>query len=75
MKTIIQICWATVIAVSAITLTVPAHAEVKTKQVCKDVVDKQGKPVKNKDGSVKQACKTIKVHKKLEGTPVPSPKK
>jgi len=74
MKTIIQICWATVIAVSAITLTVPAHAEVKTKQVCKDVVDKQGKPVKNKDGSVKQACKTIKVHKKLEGTPVPDKK-
>jgi hypothetical protein len=74
MKTIIQICWATVIAVVAITLTVPVHAEVKTKQVCKDVVDKQGKPVKNKDGSVKQACKTIKVHKKLEGTPVPDKK-
>jgi hypothetical protein len=74
MNAIIRICWATVIAVSAITLSVPVHAEVKTKQVCKDVVDKQGKPVKNKDGSVKQACKTIKVHKKLEGTPVPDKK-
>ncbi len=46
----------------------------KTKQVCKDVVGKDNKPVKNKDGSVKQACKTIKVHKKHEGTEIP-PKK
>jgi azurin len=49
----------------------------KTKQVCKDVVGKDGKAVKNKDGSVKQSCKTIKIHKKYEGTPVPekAPKK
>lgn len=46
----------------------------KTKQVCKDVIGKDNKPVKNKDGSVKQTCKTIKVHKKLEGTPVPTKK-
>ena len=46
----------------------------KTKQVCKDVVGKDNKPVKNKDGSVKQMCKTIKVHKKHEGTEIP-PKK
>ena len=46
----------------------------KTKQVCKDIVGKDNKPVKNKDGSVKQACKTIKVHKKHEGTEIP-PKK
>jgi hypothetical protein len=75
MNAIVKICWATVIAVAAITLSVPAHAEAKTKEVCKDVMDKQGKPVKNKDGSVKQQCKTIKVHKKLEGTPVPDKKK
>jgi hypothetical protein len=43
----------------------------KTKQVCKDVIGKNGKAVKNKDGSVKQACRTIKIHKKLEGTKVP----
>ena len=49
-------------------------AEVKTKQVCKDVVGKNGQIVKNKDGSVKQQCKTIKVHKKLEGTKVPDKK-
>ena len=47
---------------------------VKTKEVCKDVVGKDGKPVTNKDGSVKQQCKTIKVHKKHEGTEIP-PKK
>jgi hypothetical protein len=74
MNAIMKICWATVIAVAAITLSVPAHAETKTKEVCKDVLDKNGKPVKNKDGTPKQACKTIKVHKKLEGTPVPDKK-
>ena len=75
MNTNMKICWATVITIVAIALTVPAQAEVKTKQVCKDVVDKTGKAVKNKDGTVKQQCKTIKVHKKLEGTPVPDKKK
>jgi hypothetical protein len=50
--------------------------EVKTKEVCTDVVGKDGKPVKNKDGTVKQTCKTIKVHQKREGTEVPpQPKK
>jgi hypothetical protein len=47
----------------------------KTKQVCKDTIGKDKKPVKNKDGSVKQTCKTIKVHKKHEGTKVPEKKK
>jgi len=74
MNAIIKICWATVVAVAAITLVVPAHAETKTKEVCKDVVGKDGKTVKNKDGTAKQACKTIKVHKKLEGTEVPTKK-
>lgn len=45
------------------------------KRVCVDVKDKEGKPVKDKDGKVKQDCKTIKVHKKLEGTEVPGQKK
>jgi azurin len=49
-------------------------AKGQTKQVCKDVQGKDGNPVKNKDGSVKQMCKTIKVHKKHEGTEIP-PKK
>lgn len=35
----------------------------KTKKVCKESVDKNGKKT--------QTCKTIKVHKKLEGKEVP----
>lgn len=49
-------------------------AKAGTKEVCHDVMGKDNKPVKNKDGSVKQQCKTIKVHKKHEGTEIP-PKK
>lgn len=44
------------------------------KEVCKDVVGKDGKTTKNKDGSAKQTCKKIKVHKKVEGTKVPEKK-
>lgn len=43
----------------------------ETKQVCIDVKDKDGKVVKDKNGKVKQNCKTMKVHKKLEGHEVP----
>ena len=59
-------------------LTSLAYAEEpKTKQVCTDVKGKDGKPVLNKDGTTKQNCKTIKIHKKYEGTEVPTtpPKK
>jgi len=43
------------------------------KVVCKDKTDKAGNVVKDKKGNVVQVCKTIKVHKKLEGAkPVPS---
>ena len=55
--------------------TFAAEEAPKTKQVCKDTIGKDNKPVKNKDGSVKQSCKTIKVHKKHEGTAVPEKKK
>jgi len=51
-----------------------AFAEAETKQVCHDKVDKAGKPVAGKDGKPAQDCKTIKVHKKFEGTEIP-PKK
>lgn len=44
----------------------------ETKEVCEPVKDKAGKVVKNKDGSDKQVCKTIKVHKKVEGEKVPT---
>ena len=49
-----------------------AHAE--TTQVCVDVRDKAGEPVKDKSGKVKQTCKTMKKHEKLEGTKVPEKK-
>lgn len=61
MNAIIKICWAVVIAFGIITV---ANAAGETKRVCK-------KDEKTK----KEVCKDIKVHKKLEGTPVPDKKK
>lgn len=57
--------------------TAAASEGPKTKQVCTDAKGKDGKVIKNKDGSNKQSCRTIKVHKKAEGTAVPKtpPKK
>jgi hypothetical protein len=44
----------------------------ETKRICVDVKDKEGKPVIDaKTGKVKQNCKEVKQHKKLEGTDVP----
>lgn len=53
---------------------VSAAFAAEEKKVCEDVKDKAGNVVKNKDGSVKQVCKTIKVHKKVEGEKVPEKK-
>ena len=57
MNNIIRICWTVVIAFGIVTL---AQASGETKRVCK--TDEKTK---------KEVCKDIKVHKKLEGTPVP----
>ena len=46
----------------------------ETTQVCVDVKDKEGKPVKDAKGNVKQNCKEVKQHKKLEGTEIPGKK-
>ena len=44
----------------------------ETVKVCVDVKDKQGKDVIDpKTKKVKQNCKDVKQHKKLEGTEVP----
>lgn len=59
---------AIVIAVCALT----AHAGGEKKEVCTDVKDKAGKVVTDKAGKPKQSCKTIKVHKKVEGEKVPT---
>jgi hypothetical protein len=50
----------------------PARAE--TTKVCIDVKDRTGQPVKDAKGKVKQTCKTMKKHNKLEGTRVPEKK-
>ena len=52
----------------------PVFAAAEVKEVCKDKLDKAGKLVKDKAGKVRQDCKKIRVHKKLEGTPVPEKK-
>lgn len=63
------------LAVLVLTFTlVSAAFAAEEKKVCEDVKDKAGNVVKNKDGSVKQVCKTIKVHKKVEGEKVPEKK-
>ena len=51
-------------------ITTTVYAAEKTK-VCVDVKDKAGQPVKDAKGKVRQNCKEMKVHKKLEGTAVP----
>ena len=58
----------------AVSIATPAFAAAEIKEVCKDKVDKAGKPVM-KDGKAVQECKKIKVHKKLEGTEIPPAKK
>jgi len=54
---------------------VSAFAEAETKKVCKDKTDKAGKLVLDKEGKPQQDCRTIKVHKKLEGTKIEDAKK
>ena len=62
-----------VIFVAGLILCLPAVADEpkETKKVCVDVKDKEGKEVKDKAGKVKQNCKEVKQHKKLEGHEVP----
>jgi hypothetical protein len=56
------------LAVFALASIGTAYAEAELKQVCHDKLDKAGKPVLDKKtGKTAQDCKTIKVHKKLEG--------
>jgi hypothetical protein len=63
------------LAILALCTATTVFAAGEKKEICKDLVDKSGNVVKNKDGSNKQSCKTIKVHKKVEGTKVPEPTK
>jgi hypothetical protein len=52
----------------ALTFTLPAFAAPETKRACITTKDA-------KTGKDKEVCKNVKVHKKLDGTPVPEPKK
>jgi capsular polysaccharide biosynthesis protein len=66
------VVFAAVLCLLTVSYNTPVYAE--TTQVCVDVKDKAGEPVKDKSGKVKQNCKTMKKHEKLEGTPVPDKK-
>ena len=61
--------------VEGVNINSEAHATAETKKVCKEKTDKAGKPVLDKAGKPQEECKTIKVHKKLEGTKVEDAKK
>jgi hypothetical protein len=66
-----------IIFVVGLILCLPSVADEpkETKQVCVDVKDKDGKEVKDpKTGKVKQSCKLVKQHKKLDGEKVPEKK-
>lgn len=62
------------IALALGTQFVYADEPKETKQVCVDVKDKEGREVKDKNGKVKQNCKQVKQHKKLDGEKVPEKK-
>ena len=76
MKTFKEIFWISCIvaSVSFFSWNHPVYA-AETKKVCVDVKDKSGKEVKDAKGKVKQNCKEVKVHKKLDGEKLPEKKK
>lgn len=57
--------------VLSLMLVLPAYS-AETKEVCKPKMTKDNKEVLDKNKKPVMDCKTIKVHKKHEGTPVPS---
>jgi|694.fasta_scaffold25510_3 uncharacterized lipoprotein YehR (DUF1307 family) len=69
MKKLVALVFASVLSLAALTAcakeeaAAPAVEAPKTKQVCIDT--------KGKDGKVVKQCKTVKIHKKFEGTKVP----
>ena len=69
-----QAFWALCVIASVVLLSFNHPVWAETTQVCVDVKDKAGEPVKDKAGKVKQNCRTMKKHEKLEGTKVPEKK-
>ena len=69
-----QAFWALCVAASVMLLSFNHPVWAETTQVCVDMKDEVGKPLKDKKGKVKQRCQTMNKHEKLEGTPVPDKK-
>jgi len=61
-----------ILCIATLTHNQPVWAE--TTQVCVDLKDELGRPLKDKAGKVQQRCRTMKKHEKLEGTKVPEKK-
>ena len=61
-----------ILCIATFTHNQPVWAE--TTQVCVDLKDELGRPLKDKSGKVQQRCRTMKKHEKLEGTKVPEKK-
>jgi len=60
---------------ATLSILTPAYAGGQLKEVCHPKVDKAGDPViDKKTGKQAQACKKIKVHKKLEVADQPAKK-
>jgi hypothetical protein len=76
MKTLKQLFWGmcVIAGISFLSWNNPVFAGGVEKKVCEDKKDSKGAVVRGKDGKAVQTCKTIKVHKKLEGTKVPDKK-
>jgi hypothetical protein len=76
MKTLKQLFWGACVigGLSFLSWNNAVYAGGVEKKVCSDKKDSKGVLVKGKDGKPVQTCKTIKVHKKLEGTEVPTKK-
>ncbi len=64
----------TIITMIALTLSAATYAAGEKKEVCNEKKDAKGNVVKRADGKPVMECKTITVHKKVEGEKVPEKK-
>lgn len=64
----------TIITFLAVVLSSASYAAGEKKEVCKEKRDHKGEIVKRADGKPVMECRTITVHKKVEGEKVPEKK-
>jgi hypothetical protein len=64
----------TIITILGLAFATTVFAAGEKKEVCTDKKDSKGNVVKRADGKPVQECKTITVHKKVEGEKVPEKK-